>query len=409
MIFSRQKDRSAQKDRQIMLSNFPSSSRFAEAYRSLRTNLFFSSMEKDISSVVVTSSVEGEGKTTTSVNLGFAIARTNRSVLLVDMDLRRPYLTTLFDMKKEAGVSDLVADTFGTHMTNGLLTDYSVNDLICLTRLQGRTCRLDIENESTRAVLFFEKGRIIDIYWKNRPDSKKLASTLIREKLLTEKEAYLALGHQKKSVQRLGTILYTMGFVSKKEISKALSVHTIEAIKAVSSMVEGTFGFSGVSVEDIRQSIAQEIDFDKLYVEFNVRSGRSDFLIDAIRSAIKPSGTDNLDVLPSGFVPPNPSELVGSDRTTFLINTLKDLYDFIIIDTPPVIPATDAILAAPRTDGTILVVKSGNTDRKIIQDALGQFEKSGLSVIGMVLNRVNVKKEGYYRYYNRYYSSYYGK
>jgi len=191
-----------------------------------------------------------------------------------------------------------------------------------------------------------------DIYWKNRPDSKKLANTLIREKLLTEKEAYLALGHQKKSIQRLGTILYTMGFVSTKDVSKALSVHTIEAIR---------------------------------------------------ETEIK-----NLFILPGGSVPPNPSELIGSKRMEFLVQYLEKNFDFIVIDTPPVMPATDAILMAPRTDGTVFVIKSGNTDRKIIQDVIGQFKTANLPIIGSVLNLLDMKKEGYYRYYNKYYSSYYG-
>ncbi|MBU0465675.1 MAG: capsular biosynthesis protein, partial [Proteobacteria bacterium] len=84
-------------------------------------------------------------------------------------------------------------------------------------------------------------------------------------------------------------------------------------------------------------------------------------------------------------------------------------FDFIIIDAPPVMPATDALIITPKTDGAILVIKSGHTDRKIIQIVLDKFEKAGQPIIGAVLNRVNMKKEGYYRYYKKYYSSYYGK
>ncbi|MBU3951078.1 MAG: DUF4388 domain-containing protein, partial [Proteobacteria bacterium] len=235
-MFSKPKAKKIETDRENLLEKYPSSSRYAESYRTLRTNLFFTVMEKDLKSVVVTSSVEGEGKTTTSVNLAFTIAQANRRVLLLDLDLRRPHMSSLFNLKNKTGVTDLVVKVFGNHLTQGSLDTFSVNDLIQLAKLQSRTCRLDLTNEETQVTIFFEKGRMQDAYWKNRPDSKKLANTLIREKLLTEKEAYLALGHQKKSIQRLGTILYTMGFVSKKDVSKALSVHTIEAIKAVSSM-----------------------------------------------------------------------------------------------------------------------------------------------------------------------------
>ncbi|CCK78944.1 polysaccharide biosynthesis tyrosine autokinase [Desulfobacula toluolica] len=406
-MFSKSKKTKNQTDRENLLDHFPSSSTFAESYRTLRTNLFFTVMEKDLKSVVVTSSVEGEGKTTTSVNLAHAITQTNQKVLLVDLDLRRPHLSSLFSMKKKTGVTDLVANTFGIHLGQGSLEEFSVDDLIQLTKLQKRTCRLSLENDENQVGIFFEKGLIVDIYWKNRPKSKNLANTLIRNKLLTEKEAYLALGHQKKSVQRLGTILYTMGFVSKKDIFKTLSVQTIEAIRVLSSMETGQFEFSGVSSEAIKQSISQNIDFEKLYTEFKINDNQGPYLKKAIESVIQPTNTPNLFILPSGPVSPNPSELVGSERVTFLIDHLKKQFDFIIIDTPPVMPATDALIIADRVDGTILVIRSGNTDRKIIKEVIGQYETARQPIIGTVLNRVNMKKEGYYRYYKKYYSSYY--
>ena len=257
-------------------------------------------------------------------------------------------------------------------------------------------------------VLYFERGVMTDIYWKNRPDSKKLANTLIREKLLTEKEAYLALGHQKKSVQRLGTILYTMGFVSKKDVSKALSVHTIEAIRALSSMGQGQFVFSPLADGEGKSAISQDIDFERLYAEFTTSEDSLKYIKTAIDNSIRETETKNLFILPGGSVPPNPSELVGSKRMEFLVQYLEKNFDFIVIDTPPVMPATDAILMAPRTDGTVFVIKSGNTDRKIIQDVIGQFKTANLPIIGSVLNLLDMKKEGYYRYYNKYYSSYYG-
>nr|WP_319393492.1 DUF4388 domain-containing protein [uncultured Desulfobacter sp.] len=408
MIFSKHKAGNLEQDKDALLNNYSSSSRFAESYRTLRTNLFFSAMENDLKSVVITSSVAGEGKTTTCVNLAHTVAQADRSVLLVDMDLRRPHLSSLFSMRKEKGVSDLVADVFGIHLNQGTLDQYPVNDLIQLTTLQSNTCCLDLENEETQVSISFDKGRMIDVYWKNRPDSMKLANTLIQEKLLTEKESLLALGHQKKSVQRLGTILYTMGFVSKKDIAKTLSIHTIEAIKAVSAMEQGEFTFSSLSAVEVKKIISHGIDFHKLYAEFNVGEDMGDFLKKTIDDMIQPTYTENLFILPAGRVPPNPAELVGSKRTGFLMDYLKTRYDFIVIDTSPVMPATDALLVAPHTDGVILVIKSRHANRKIIQEVLNRFESNNLPIIGTILNRVDMKKEGYYKYYKKYYTSYYG-
>jgi Mrp family chromosome partitioning ATPase len=72
-------------------------------------------------------------------------------------------------------------------------------------------------------------------------------------------------------------------------------------------------------------------------------------------------------------------------------------------------PATDAMLMAPRTDGTILVIKSGNTERKIVKNVVDSFKNAKLPILGILLNLVDLKKEGYYRYYKKYYASYYGK
>jgi len=408
-VIFRQKGRQKEKEQENLLSNFSTSSRFAEAYRTLRTNLYFSSIEKEIKSVVITSSVESEGKTTTATNLAYTIAQTDRKVLLIDCDLRRPHLTTLFNATKGMGVTTLISGVLGVHITQGNLKEFSVGDLVQLLKLQKRTGSLDLDGTENQVTIYFKAGKMVDIFWRNRPDSKKLANTLIKNKLLTEKEAYLALGHQKKSIKRLGTILFTMGFVSKKDIVKALSVHTIEAIMGIASMVQGSFAFSPSTMAEVNQGISNEGEFEELYAEFLDSGNDFKYINQSINEAIKPTETPNLFFLAAGPSPPNPSELLGSRRMEFLIECLKKKFDFIILDTSPVIPATDALLLTPNTDGALLVIKAGHADRKIIKNAITQFEAANLPIIGTILNQVNMKKEGYYKYYGKYYTAYYGK
>jgi capsular exopolysaccharide synthesis family protein len=200
-----------------------------------------------------------------------------------------------------------------------------------------------------------------------------------------------------------------MGLVSKNNLSKALSVQAIEAIRILYTITEGSFTFSPLSSADVVTDTRFDTGFEKLYMEFADQETDYIFLNRQISDTIKVTDTPNLFILPAGPIPPNPSELLGSERMKFLMAYLKARYDILVIDTSPVMPATDAMLLAPMTDGTVLVIKSGMADRKVIQSAVQQYEKANLPIIGTVLNEVDLKKEGYYRYYGKYYASYYGK
>lgn len=126
----------------------------------------------------------------------------------------------------------------------------------------------------------------------------------------------------------------------------------------------------------------------------------------AVGEAVRRSDIENLDVLTSGEVTSNPSELLGSAAMHDLLALLRRRYDFIVVDTPPVIAVTDAAVLATNMDAVVLVIESGRNDKEIILKARGLLERVGIKISGVILNNVHEKNlYGDYDYYYTYYST----
>ena len=203
----------------------------AEAYKLLRTNLQFSLPEKNCQIIGVTSSVRGEGKSTTSVNLAYTIAQSGKRVLLIDADMRLPSVANKLELKSTPGLSNLIA---------GLRSEGS-----CM-----------------------------------------------------------------------------------------------------------------------RQSNQME----------------------------------NWYILPAGDIPPNPSELLGSERMHSILQRYEELFDVIIVDLPPVNIVADALVISKWLDGLIGVVRQNYTDRRALQDCMYQVEKLGSHFLGFVMTDAAVGSSGYKSY-----------
>jgi polysaccharide biosynthesis transport protein len=124
------------------------------------------------------------------------------------------------------------------------------------------------------------------------------------------------------------------------------------------------------------------------------------------KDAIVPSSVENLDILPVGPIPPNPSEIISSKKMGLLLNALKKQYTRVLIDSPPISAVTDAVLLSQMADGLLLVVRAGETPRQVIQHALAQVRSVNANILGAVLNAVSVGRDSYYYY--QYYYYYYG-
>ncbi|MEX0806279.1 MAG: polysaccharide biosynthesis tyrosine autokinase [Candidatus Binatia bacterium] len=140
--------------------------------------------------------------------------------------------------------------------------------------------------------------------------------------------------------------------------------------------------------------------------------GLTDFLAgqEELDKVIKPTSIPNLFVLNCGSTPPNPTELVGSRRMNETVAALKERYDFILIDSPPVMPVSDAVVLSRIVDGVVLVVRGDETKRHIAKAAVSQLGNGHGRILGVVLNRVDIRSaeyKDYYKYYSpeSYYSS----
>ena len=218
-----------------LLSQAAPQSPRAESFRQLRTNLQFANLSGRAKSLLVTSSLPGEGKSTTAINLAFALAQAGQTVCLVDADLRRPMVDDYLGLERNAG------------LTTALLGSADVNDLL------------------------------------------------------------------------------------------------------------------------------------------------------------QPWGEDELYVLTSGQIPPNPSELLGSEEMQNLLAALEHAFDVVIVDAPPLLPVTDSAVLAQHVGGVVIVVGSQKARHQDLQRSLGALELVDSNILGIVMNRLPAKgPDAYsYGYYNR--------
>ena len=207
----------------------------AEAYRTLRTNLAFASVDVPVRTLLVTSSIPGEGKTTTSGNLAVAFAQAGRRVILLDADLRKPGIDRLFDLPDLRGLTNLLAD-------------------------------------------------------------------------------------------------------------------------------------DEITLEEVTQTTDQA----------------------------------NLRIVTTGPLPPNPAELLGSQRMRGILDRLATDADLVIVDSPPLQAVTDAAILASITDGTLLVIDSGRTRRAATQRGREALAKADARVLGAALNRMSTRAGNEYVYYDYY-------
>jgi len=132
------------------------------------------------------------------------------------------------------------------------------------------------------------------------------------------------------------------------------------------------------------------------------RSGLSNVLTGSVsldQAIARPSILPNLQVLPAGTPPPNPAELLASPHMRDVLGQLRERYDHIVVDTPPSLSVTDAVVLSQRADAVVLVIRSGQTTKQALRRARDILARVNAKVVGVLLNAVDLSSPDYYYYY----------
>lgn len=185
-----------------------------------------------------------------------------------------------------------------------------------------------------------------------------------------------------------------------KTIAITSSIHgegkTITAINMAISMANDLSKKHILLVDaDMRRSRVSK------YLGVKAELGLSELLSDGanIDDALLNIGIENLTILPAGKVPHNPAELLGSQKMRNLLNLARSKYDYVIIDTPPVVPVTDAGVIGAQTDGVIMVIQAQRTQKGVIEHGQSLLRQAQAKLLGYILTNIQYHIPGYiYRY-----------
>ena len=146
---------------------------------------------------------------------------------------------------------------------------------------------------------------------------------------------------------------------------------------------------------DLRKPVQHKI------FELSNIMGLTNLLVEDIEAedVIQPTMINGLDAITSGPIPPNPSELLGSTGMKQAVGQWAKMYDQILIDCPPVIAVTDAIVLGPQVDGVIMVVRAYDANIDMVNEAKKRMTQADANIIGAVLNGVKTKGKDYYYYH----------
>lgn len=177
---------------------------------------------------------------------------------------------------------------------------------------------------------------------------------------------------------------------------------TTTAINIALALAENEHNVVLVEADMRKPSLAKYLDVVGSVGFSNVLSGMAE-----LSEVLQGTRYPRLTVLTAGPIPPNPSELLGSQAASTVLNELREQFDYVIIDTPPLLAVTDAAVLAPKADGVILMCRFGETKRDQLAHAVASLNSVGANILGTVFTMTPTRKGSSYNY-NYYYYNYSG-
>lgn len=190
-----------------------------------------------------------------------------------------------------------------------------------------------------------------------------------------------------------------------KKVIAVTSCTPNEGKSTVSLNLALSLADSGKKVLFIDADLRKSVLMGRTEVEGEEIKGLSHLLShqETIENVICATNVPRFHIIYAGIVPPNPAELLSGKYFKRFLSAIRKVYDYVIIDTPPLGSVIDSAVIADECDGSIIVMESGVISYRFAQDVKGQLEKCNCPILGVILNKVDMSKQGYYgKYYGKY-------
>jgi len=343
--------------------------------------------------LLVESAAMSEGKTTVVGMLATSLGRAGLRVLAADGNVLHPALHHFFGLENETGLTTAMAKVFTAQIGAGNLTDCTVSDLFALLRLQKLGGRLTVTNKDQAMIAVFGSGRLLHIEYTETPAANRMGAMLLRGGLLTEGQLAEAVDRNRRTGQPLGYILVNAGYISRTKLQGTLKLQMEEHLQKLFSWKQGEFRFTSAAVSGPEN---EKIFFDEDYaavIERLSKTGGGCFLEQKILSEVRATAEKNVYVLPAGAGHRSPRPMVNYAVLADFLEVLKQRFDVILLDAPPLLEKTAAHTTplVPLVDGVIYVVKAGYLPIKVLQQAKSRLAEANANIIGAVLNQVQEK------------------